>query len=87
MLQLAVGALKSFSGLRCAWISNLISALASSMFYFCFETWFVVEHEKVCASETLSVATVNYIAVPVCNCFFLSFSKVRSKICCLIPSG
>uniref|UniRef100_A0A0D9X3T2 Uncharacterized protein n=1 Tax=Leersia perrieri TaxID=77586 RepID=A0A0D9X3T2_9ORYZ len=46
MLQLAVGTLKSFSGLRCAWINNLISALASSMFYFCFETWFVVEHEK-----------------------------------------
>uniref|UniRef100_A0A0E0LQK4 Uncharacterized protein n=1 Tax=Oryza punctata TaxID=4537 RepID=A0A0E0LQK4_ORYPU len=46
MLQLVVGALKSFSGLRCAWISNLILALASSMFYFCFETWFVVEHEK-----------------------------------------
>ncbi|KAF0900822.1 hypothetical protein E2562_035319 [Oryza meyeriana var. granulata] len=46
MLQLAVSALKSFSGLRCAWINNLISALASSMFYFCFETWFVVEHEK-----------------------------------------
>ncbi|KAL5220229.1 hypothetical protein ABZP36_024942 [Zizania latifolia] len=46
MLQLAVGAFKSFSGLRCAWINNLISALASSMFSFCFETWIVVEHEK-----------------------------------------
>ncbi|XP_006659060.3 molybdate-anion transporter [Oryza brachyantha] len=45
-LQLAVGTLKSFSGLRCACINNLISALASSMFYFCFETWFVAEHEK-----------------------------------------
>ncbi|KAG8046334.1 hypothetical protein GUJ93_ZPchr0008g13278 [Zizania palustris] len=46
MLQLAVGTFKSFSGLRCALINNLISALASSMFSFCFETWIVVEHEK-----------------------------------------
>ncbi|XP_044959728.1 molybdate-anion transporter [Hordeum vulgare subsp. vulgare] len=46
MLQLAVGALKSFSGLRCAWINNFILALASSMFSFCFETWIVLEHEK-----------------------------------------
>uniref|UniRef100_A0A453S1L5 Uncharacterized protein n=2 Tax=Aegilops tauschii subsp. strangulata TaxID=200361 RepID=A0A453S1L5_AEGTS len=46
MLQLAVGALKSFSGLRCAWVNNFILALASSMFSFCFETWIVLEHEK-----------------------------------------
>ncbi|VAI76362.1 unnamed protein product [Triticum turgidum subsp. durum] len=48
MLQLAVGGLKSFSGLRCAWVNNFILALASSMFCFCFETWIVLEHEKVC---------------------------------------
>ncbi|VAI76360.1 unnamed protein product [Triticum turgidum subsp. durum] len=46
MLQLAVGGLKSFSGLRCAWVNNFILALASSMFCFCFETWIVLEHEK-----------------------------------------
>ncbi|CAL5000765.1 unnamed protein product [Urochloa decumbens] len=46
VLQLAVGALKSFSTLRCAWINNFILALASSVFSFCFETWLVVEHEK-----------------------------------------
>ncbi|KAM3211487.1 hypothetical protein ACQJBY_064945 [Aegilops geniculata] len=46
MLQLAVGALKSFSGLRCSWVNNFILALASSMFSFCFETWIVLEHEK-----------------------------------------
>jgi hypothetical protein len=41
-----VGALKSFSALRCGWINNFILALASSVFSFCFETWLVVEHEK-----------------------------------------
>ncbi|PUZ49872.1 hypothetical protein GQ55_6G013400 [Panicum hallii var. hallii] len=46
VLQLAVGALKSFSALRCGWINNFILALASSVFSFCFETWLVVEHEK-----------------------------------------
>ncbi|KAM0839103.1 hypothetical protein ACQ4PT_060527 [Festuca glaucescens] len=46
MLQLAVGAFKSFSGLHCSWINNFILALASSMFSFCFETWIVLEHEK-----------------------------------------
>ncbi|CAO2210341.1 unnamed protein product [Urochloa humidicola] len=46
VLQLAVGALKSFRALRCAWINNFILALASSVFSFCFETWLVVEHEK-----------------------------------------
>ncbi|CAO2200188.1 unnamed protein product [Urochloa humidicola] len=46
VLQLAVGALKSFSALHCAWINSFILALASSMFSFCFETWLVVEHEK-----------------------------------------
>jgi hypothetical protein len=48
MIQLVVGVFKSFSGLRCAWINNFILALASSMFSFCFETWIVLEHEKVC---------------------------------------
>jgi hypothetical protein len=47
MLQLVVGAFKTFSGLRCSWINNFILALASSMFSFCFETWIVLEHEKV----------------------------------------
>ncbi|WVZ95435.1 hypothetical protein U9M48_041201 [Paspalum notatum var. saurae] len=46
VLQLAVGAMKSFSALRCAWINNFILSFASSVFYFCFETWLVVEHEK-----------------------------------------
>jgi len=46
VLQLAVGTLKSFSALRCAWINNFILALASLAFSFCFETWLVVEHEK-----------------------------------------
>lgn len=46
VLQLAVGALKSFSALGCAWINNFILTLASSLFSFCFETWLVVEHEK-----------------------------------------
>jgi len=47
-LQLAVGAVKSFSVLRCSWINNFILAFASSVFSFCFETWLVLEHEKVC---------------------------------------
>jgi hypothetical protein len=47
-LQLLIGAMKSFGGLRCAWINNFILALASSVFSFCFETLIVVEHEKVC---------------------------------------
>ncbi|KAK3122563.1 hypothetical protein QOZ80_8AG0615310 [Eleusine coracana subsp. coracana] len=46
VLQLAVGAMKSFSGLRCAWINNFLLALASSVFSFCFETLVVMEHEK-----------------------------------------
>ncbi|TVU43670.1 hypothetical protein EJB05_10156 [Eragrostis curvula] len=46
VLQLAVGAMKSFSGLRCAWINNFILALASSVFSFCFEMLIIVEHEK-----------------------------------------
>ena len=48
VLQLAVGAVKSFSVLRCSWINNFILAFASSVFSFCFETWLVLEHEKVC---------------------------------------
>jgi hypothetical protein len=48
VLQLAVGVVKSFSVLRCSWINNFILAFASSMFSFCFETWLVLEHEKVC---------------------------------------
>jgi hypothetical protein len=88
VLQLAVGTLKSFSALRCAWINNFILALASLAFSFCFETWLVVEHEKVCVFETLCAITELFmfyellIALP---CLF--FSKTRSKICCLIPSG
>lgn len=46
VLQLAVGVVKSFSALRCSWINNFILAFASSVFYFCFETWLVLEHEK-----------------------------------------
>jgi len=57
VLQLAVGTLKSFSALRCAWINNFILALASLAFSFCFETWLVVEHEKVCVFETLCAIT------------------------------
>jgi len=57
VLQLAVGTLKSFSALRCAWINNFILTLASSMFSFCFETWLVVEHEKVCVFEMLCAST------------------------------
>ena len=48
VLQLAVGVVKSFSVLRCSWINNFILAFASSVFSFCFETWLVLEHEKVC---------------------------------------
>lgn len=47
VLQLAVGAMKT-SVLRCSWISNFILAFASSVFTFCFKTWLVLEHEKVC---------------------------------------
>jgi hypothetical protein len=47
-LQLLIGAMKSFGGLRCAWINNFILALASSVFSFCFETLIVAEHDKVC---------------------------------------
>jgi hypothetical protein len=47
VLQLAVGVVKSFSALRCSWINNFILAFASSVFSFCFETWLVLEHEKV----------------------------------------
>jgi hypothetical protein len=54
VLQLAVGAVKSFGVLRCSWINNFILAFASSVFSFCFETWLVLEHEKVCVFfETL----------------------------------
>lgn len=60
ILQLAVGAMKSFSGLRCAWINNFILALASSMFSICFETWIVVEHEKVCVCETPYIAITTF---------------------------
>jgi hypothetical protein len=48
VLQLAVGVVKSFSVLRCSWINNFILAFASSVSSFCFETWLVLEHEKVC---------------------------------------
>jgi hypothetical protein len=47
--------MKGIIGLRCAWINNVTLALGSSpfsLFSFYFETLIVVEHEKVCVSET-----------------------------------
>jgi hypothetical protein len=73
-----VGALKSFSALRCGWINNFILALASSVFSFCFETWLVVEHEKVCVLETLCAITELFILYEF-NCFTLPFQQDQKQ--------
>jgi hypothetical protein len=52
VLQLIVGVMKGITGLRCAWINNVTLVLGSSPFSFYFEMFIVVEHEKVCVSET-----------------------------------
>ncbi|XP_062196830.1 uncharacterized protein LOC133899782 [Phragmites australis] len=73
VLQLVVGAMKSFSALRCAWINNFVLALASSMFSFCFETWIVVEHEKQDQKQDLLFDTFWLMT------FFESVSLVGSQ--------
>ncbi|XP_062192932.1 uncharacterized protein LOC133896359 [Phragmites australis] len=73
ILQLAVGAMKSFSALRCAWINNFILALVSSVFSFCFETWIVVEHEKQDQKQDLLFDTFWLMT------FFESVSLVGSQ--------
>nr|CAB3479746.1 unnamed protein product [Digitaria exilis] len=73
VLQLAVGALKSFSVLRCAWINNFILALASSVFSFSFETWLVVEHEKQDQKQDLLFDTFWLMT------FFESVSHIGSQ--------
>nr|CAB3481911.1 unnamed protein product [Digitaria exilis] len=73
VLQLAVGALKSFNVLRCAWINNFILALASSVFSFSFETWLVVEHEKQDQKQDLLFDTFWLMT------FFESVSHIGSQ--------
>ncbi|CAO2164649.1 unnamed protein product [Urochloa humidicola] len=73
VLQLAVGALKSFSALRCSWINSFILALASSVFSFCFETWLVVEHEKQDQKQDVLFDTFWLMA------FFESVSLIGSQ--------
>lgn len=73
VLQLAVGVVKSFSALRCSWINNFILAFASSVFYFCFETWLVLEHEKQDQKQDLLFDTFWLMT------FFESVSLVGSQ--------
>ncbi|CAD6266349.1 unnamed protein product [Miscanthus lutarioriparius] len=73
VLQLAVGAVKSFSVLRCSWINNFILAFASSVFSFCFETWLVLEHEKQDQKQDLLFDTFWLVT------FFESVSLIGSQ--------
>ncbi|KAM7251721.1 hypothetical protein ACFE04_023604 [Oxalis oulophora] len=47
ILQLVASIWKKISPHPSIWVGNICLSLASSMFYFCFETWAVVEHEKL----------------------------------------
>ncbi|KAL3833273.1 hypothetical protein ACJIZ3_008009 [Penstemon smallii] len=47
MLHLLVSILKRVIGIPTIWLAGIFLSLASSIFSFSFETWMVVEHEKV----------------------------------------
>ncbi|KAM7270727.1 hypothetical protein ACFE04_029941 [Oxalis oulophora] len=47
VLQLVASIWKKISSHPSIWVANICLSLASSVFYFCFETWAVVEHEKL----------------------------------------
>lgn len=48
MLHLFVAIWKRVNASPSVWIASIYLSLASSIFSFNFETWMVVEHEKVC---------------------------------------
>lgn len=47
IFHLLAGIMKSLSRHPSIWITSLLLALSSSVFFYCFETWMVNEHEKV----------------------------------------
>lgn len=64
ILHLLMCFLKSISGHPSIWVMSICLALASSVFSFCFETWMIVEHEKVCVGIMHSVLNGMLLEVP-----------------------
>lgn len=48
ILHLLVGIWKGITSHPNIWLASICLGLANSIFYFSFETWMVVEHDKVC---------------------------------------
>lgn len=48
-LHLFVGAWKRLTAHPSLWLPSIFLSVASSIFSFSFETWMVLEHEKVCS--------------------------------------
>lgn len=57
-----------------AWFANVCLSLAGLVHSFGFETWLVVEHEKVCVLVTVFVEHKVLIFVTECSCIFVAKS-------------
>lgn len=68
MLHLFVAIWKRVNANPSVWIASICLSLASSIFFFNFETWMVVEHEKVC-----DFAFVSSCIFCKCNVYLLEF--------------
>lgn len=48
LLHLLVALWRTVTGYPSVWLASICLSLASMIFFFNFETWMVVEHDKVC---------------------------------------
>lgn len=93
ILHLIIGVWNTLAAHPTVWLASICLSLASSIFSFSFETWMVVEHDKVCFSWCIflfvNCSPSGYKVISVTNplsywvaCFVLRYFNYFISIFC-----